>query len=231
VPGPTAKAKRKAQSEKAASLNAGLIRPSECAFGAPRAQLLRPRPHRHARRSRLASQPEVARAGKLGSRVPGVLLCSPAPPRFLRLAPVAQPFCRNPQDFNETGGICERSERRHQGFDASGRSSFEFPAGAVRITLLSAKARFSHSEVSSSTDAGRVPFRLYNPRAQRSGSHFSPPAACVAAITSVIRVLSPRWAAPFAMADFFPADHLPGVDYRASPNAAVLLAVLEKKAS
>ena len=68
---------------KAVSLIAGLIRPSDCAFGAPRAQLLGPRPNRHARRSRLASQPEVARAGQLGSRVPGVLPCSPAPPRFL----------------------------------------------------------------------------------------------------------------------------------------------------
>jgi hypothetical protein len=102
--------------------------------------------------------------------------------------------------------------------------------GAVRSTPLSAKARFLISEVSSSTDAGRVPFRLYNPRARRGGSPFSPPAVCVAAVTWVIRVLFPRWAAPAAMADVFPADHLPGADCRADPNAATLLAALEMEA-
>jgi hypothetical protein len=65
---------------------------------------------------------------------------------FSRLAPVARPLCRNLQYFNETGGIRERSEQRHQGFDAQlwvsseGRSQHAFvsqgPLLALRSELL-----------------------------------------------------------------------------------------------
>jgi hypothetical protein len=40
----------------------------------------------------------------------------------------------------------------------------------------------------------------------------------VAAVTSVIRVLSPRWAAPFAMADFSPLTTYQGLTAELAPT-------------
>jgi hypothetical protein len=80
-------------------------------------------PHTGTRPSfRLCFGPELARCVHLW-RLPGLgswgLGCQVRffvhRPRlaFSHLAPIARPLCRNPQDFNESGGIRERSKQRH----------------------------------------------------------------------------------------------------------------------